>query len=62
MEQMFRIMFERLLGMISIGIITGLIVAWSIDMQKKAAQQKSVGLISLTKLNQALMKKDKRLK
>ncbi len=62
MEQMFRAAFERLLGIISFAIITGLIVGWTIDMQKRAATNKKIGLISLTKLNNELMKKDKRSK
>ena len=62
METMFRIYFERLLGFVSLLILTGLIVGWSIDLQRKAASQMKGGLISLTAINKELMKRDKRAK
>lgn len=57
MEQMFRTFFEKLIGFISLLIVTGLIATWSIDIQRKAASQKALGLISLKSINQHLMRK-----
>ena len=51
MEYMFRAAFERLVGFISFLIFTGLVVGWSIDMQRRAAAHKKEGLISLSKIN-----------
>ncbi len=59
MEAMFKQMLERLVDGIVILIVSGLIVGWSIDLQKKAAQQKRLGLISLLKVNQQLVGRTK---
>lgn len=54
METLFKALFERLIDGIVVLVISGLIVGWTINMQKRAAQQKRYGLVSLLEINQQL--------
>jgi hypothetical protein len=50
----FKMILEKLIDGIMILIITGGIVAATSDLQKKAAEQKHIGLISMLKINRQL--------
>lgn len=53
MEDMFFRVFERVIHGIVCLMLLGSIAWWTIDLQKKAAESKSHGLISLVRVNQA---------
>jgi hypothetical protein len=54
MQTLFKSFFERLIDGIVVLIVSGLIVHWTIDMQRHAARQGRIGLVSLTRINQQL--------
>lgn len=60
MEAMFRAAFEKLISGIVLLTMLGSIALWTIDIQKKAAVAKATGLISLTKINQALFRGERK--
>jgi len=53
----FKVIFEKLVDGIIILIVTGGILAGALDLQKSAFRSKSVGLISILKLNRQLIGK-----
>ncbi len=60
MESMFRAVFEKIIGGITLLVMLGTVTWWTIDLQKKAAAAKSRGLISMARINHALFEGDRR--
>lgn len=54
METLFKVFFERLIDGVVVLVMSGLIVGWTIDLQKKASRQKHYGLVSLVQINRQL--------
>jgi hypothetical protein len=60
MENLFRLAFEKLINGIIFLAMTGSLVAYTINMQEKAAQKKRTGLISMRLVNEQLVGKTPR--